>query len=78
MREGYRKVIQSCKTRWNSEFEMIHSILGMQNAFESIRDDGGGGADGAKLAEKIPMDWDFNIIAEIAPALQQMTDLMYV
>ena len=76
MKESYKRVIQSCKTRWNSEFDMIHSILGMQNAFESIRDDPGPSRDDAKLAEKIPSEPDFRVIAEIAPVLQQLTELM--
>lgn len=76
MKEKYKKVVQSCKTRWNSEYDMIRSVLTMQNTLLDIRRDPG--YDPGELAKVIPEEDYFMIINELVPVFQKLTELMYV
>ena len=67
------KVIASVKTRWNSVYMMLDSIMRRRKILSSIRDNPGNDID-RKLAESVPNEEEFNLYDEILPILRRTCD----
>ena len=66
------KVIAPVKTRWNSVYMMLDSIMQMRKILSSIRDNPGY-IIGRKLAESVPTEEEFNLYDEM-PILRRICD----
>ncbi|XP_065652684.1 uncharacterized protein LOC136079947 [Hydra vulgaris] len=67
------KIITPVKTRWNSIFMMLESIVKMRRILSSIREIPG--KDDTKLASVIPSENDFNLYDEILPILRRVAEI---
>ena len=67
------KVIAPVKTRWNSVYIMLDSIMRMRKILSYIRDNPGNDI-GRKLAESVPTELEFNLYDEILPILRRIYD----
>ena len=67
------KVIAPVKTRWNSVYMMLDSIMRMRKILSSIRDNPRNDID-RKLAESVPTEEEFNLYDEILLILRRICD----
>ena len=67
------KVIAPVKSRWNSVYKMVDSIMRMRKILSSIRDNPGNEI-GRKLAESVPTKEEFYLYDEILPISRRICD----
>ncbi|XP_065645917.1 uncharacterized protein LOC136076482 [Hydra vulgaris] len=68
------KIITPVKTRWNSTFMMLESIVKMRRILSSSRDIPG--KDDTKLALVIPSEDEFNLYDKILPILRRVAEIL--